>query len=94
MCGGEVQDYTASRADDPAYMVYTSGTTANPKGVLHAQRAAWGRRPMYQGWYGIGSGDRMLHAGAFNWTFTLRSRRTFFLNLSCQNLLLAFGLVA
>jgi acyl-coenzyme A synthetase/AMP-(fatty) acid ligase len=26
---------------------------------------------MYQGWYGIGAGDRMLHAGAFNWTFTL-----------------------
>ena len=26
---------------------------------------------MYQGWYGIGASDRMLHAGAFNWTFTL-----------------------
>ena len=26
---------------------------------------------MYQGWYGIGADDRMLHAGAFNWTFTL-----------------------
>lgn len=26
---------------------------------------------MYQGWYGISSDDRMLHAGAFNWTFTL-----------------------
>ena len=63
--------YADTRADDPAYMVYTSGTTASPKGVLHAQRAAWGRRPMYQGWYGIGPGDRMLHAGAFNWTFTL-----------------------
>jgi acetyl-CoA synthetase len=76
MRGGKVQDYADSRADDPAYMVYTSGTSANPKGVLHAQRAAWGRRPMYQGWYGIGSGDRMLHAGAFNWTFTLGSGLT------------------
>ncbi len=26
---------------------------------------------MYQGWYGISADDRMLHAGAFNWTFTL-----------------------
>jgi acetyl-CoA synthetase len=26
---------------------------------------------MYRGWYGIGPDDRMLHAGAFNWTFTL-----------------------
>lgn len=58
-------------ADDPAFLIYTSGTTANPKGVLHAQRSAFGRRPMYQGWYGIGPDDRMLHAGAFNWTFTL-----------------------
>jgi acyl-coenzyme A synthetase/AMP-(fatty) acid ligase len=58
-------------AGDAAFLVYTSGTTARPKGVLHAQRSAFGRRPMYQGWYGIGPNDRMLHAGAFNWTYTL-----------------------
>ena len=64
-------DYADTRAEDPAFLIYTSGTTANPKGVLHAQRAALGRRPMYQGWYGIRPDDRVLHAGAFNWTFTL-----------------------
>ncbi len=63
--------YAPTLADDPAYMIYTSGTTSLPKGVLHAQRAAWGRRPMYDGWYGISAADRMLHAGAFNWTYTL-----------------------
>lgn len=63
--------YADTAADDPAYLIYTSGTTAHPKGVLHAQRAAWGRRPMYDGWYGTGPEDRMLHAGAFNWTYTL-----------------------
>jgi acyl-coenzyme A synthetase/AMP-(fatty) acid ligase len=63
--------YATTRADDPAYLVYTSGTTSRPKGVVHAHRAAWGRRPMYQGWYGISADDRMLHAGAFNWTYTL-----------------------
>lgn len=63
--------YADTAADDPAFLIYTSGTTASPKGVLHAQRSAFGRRPMYQGWYGIGPDDRMLHAGAFNWTFTL-----------------------
>ena len=26
---------------------------------------------MHQGWEGLGEGDRLLHAGAFNWTFTL-----------------------
>ncbi len=59
------------RAEDPAFLIYTSGTVGRPKGVLHAHRAAWGRRPMYQGWYGIGADDVVLHAGAFNWTYTL-----------------------
>ena len=67
----EPADYAATLPDDPAFLIYTSGTTANPKGVLHAQRSCLGRRPMYQGWYGMTPNDRMLHAGAFNWTFTL-----------------------
>lgn len=63
--------YAATTANAPAFLIYTSGTTAEPKGVLHAHRSAAGRRPMYRGWYGITAADRMLHAGAFNWTFTL-----------------------
>lgn len=65
-------DYADTAAEDPAFLIYTSGTTDEPKGVLHAQRSAWGRRPMYQGWYGgLGPDDTILHAGAFNWTYTL-----------------------
>jgi acyl-coenzyme A synthetase/AMP-(fatty) acid ligase len=64
-------DYADTAADDPAFLIYTSGTTGQPKGVLHAQRSAWGRRPMYQGWYDIRQDDVILHAGAFNWTYTL-----------------------
>lgn len=63
--------YADTAADDPGYMIFTSGTSGTPKGVLHAQRAIWGRRPMYQGWYGIAGTDVMLHTGAFNWTYTL-----------------------
>jgi acyl-coenzyme A synthetase/AMP-(fatty) acid ligase len=64
-------DYPDTAAADPAFLIYTSGTTGTPKGVLHGQRSAWGRRPMYQGWYGMGPEDTILHAGAFNWTYTL-----------------------
>lgn len=64
-------DFAATDADDPAYMVYTSGTAGRPKGVVLAQRAAWARRMMWRGWYGLGPDDRVLHAGAFNWTYTL-----------------------
>jgi len=58
-------------AGDPAFLVYTSGTGGRPKGVLHAHRAAHARRMMWAGWYGLGATDTVLHAGAFNWTYTL-----------------------
>jgi acyl-coenzyme A synthetase/AMP-(fatty) acid ligase len=63
--------YADTAADDPAFLIYTSGTSRRPKGVLHAQRNVWGRRPTYAGWSGIGASDVMLHAGAFNWSYTL-----------------------
>lgn len=64
--------YADTAADDPAYMVYTSGTSGRPKGVLHGHRAIWGRRPMYSGWYGhLSPSDVMLHTGAFNWSYTM-----------------------
>ncbi|MHA7775705.1 class I adenylate-forming enzyme family protein [Roseibium sp. M-1] len=63
--------FAQTGADDPAFLIYTSGTSGTPKGVLHAQRAAQARRPMDRGWYGLGASDRLLHAGAFNWTYTL-----------------------
>jgi len=71
MRDGPRADYAPTRAETPAFLIYTSGTTAFPKGVLHAHRSALGRRPMVEGWYGLRPSDRMLHAGAFNWTFTL-----------------------
>jgi acyl-coenzyme A synthetase/AMP-(fatty) acid ligase len=57
--------------EDPVLLIYTSGTGGRPKGVLHAHRSVRGRVPMRAGWLGISSGDRVLHAGTLNWTYTL-----------------------
>ncbi|MEH3117205.1 MAG: AMP-binding protein [Methylorubrum populi] len=69
--GAPLADYADTAADDPATLVYTSGTTSRPKGVLHAHRAVWGRRPMHAHWLGLTEADVVLHAGTMNWTYTL-----------------------
>jgi acyl-coenzyme A synthetase/AMP-(fatty) acid ligase len=63
--------YAQTAPDDPAYLVFTSGSTAEPKGVLHAQRVVIGRRPMARDWLGLTEDDVLLHAGNINWTYTL-----------------------
>ncbi|MEL7258497.1 MAG: class I adenylate-forming enzyme family protein, partial [Pseudomonadota bacterium] len=55
----------------PAYIIFTSGTSGTPRAVVHAHRAIWARQMMFDGWYGLTENDRLLHAGAFNWTYTL-----------------------
>ena len=64
-------DWAMGDPDRLAYIVFTSGTSGEPLAVAHAHRALWARGMMHQGWEGLGEGDRLLHAGAFNWTFTL-----------------------
>lgn len=63
-----------TRAGDPAYLVYTSGTTGYPKGVLHAHRSLLGRAPASEYWFDYAdAGDRIVHSGKFNWTYVLGS---------------------
>ena len=59
-----------THAEDPAYMLYTSGTTDRPKGALHAHRSVYGRA-MMRSWQDYRPTDVTLHPGTLNWTFTL-----------------------
>jgi acyl-coenzyme A synthetase/AMP-(fatty) acid ligase len=63
--------YAMGDPNRPGYIIYTSGTSGAPRAVTHAHRAIWARRMMWDGWYGLTESDRLLHAGAFNWTYTL-----------------------
>ena len=62
-----------TRADDPAYLVYTSGTTGYAKGALHAHRALLGHLPASEYWFAFAAdgADRVLHSGKYNWTYVL-----------------------
>jgi acyl-coenzyme A synthetase/AMP-(fatty) acid ligase len=63
--------YALGDPERPGYIIYTSGTSGQPRAVIHAHCAIWARRMMWEGWYGLTEHDRLLHAGAFNWTYTL-----------------------
>ena len=64
-------EYDRGDPNRMAYAVYTSGTSGQARAVAHAHRAIWARQMMVSGWYDLKPSDRLLHAGAFNWTFTL-----------------------
>jgi acyl-coenzyme A synthetase/AMP-(fatty) acid ligase len=57
--------------DREAYVIFTSGTSGTPMAVSHAHRAILARATMHQNWEGLTESDRLLHAGALNWTYTL-----------------------
>jgi acyl-coenzyme A synthetase/AMP-(fatty) acid ligase len=63
--------YAMGAPDRLAYLIFTSGTSGAARAVMHAHRAVRARRMMWRGWYDLRPDDRLMHAGAFNWTYTL-----------------------
>jgi acetyl-CoA synthetase len=59
--------------DDPAAIVFTSGTTGEPRGVLYAQRYLTGQRLQARHWLGARDGDLAWCTAAPGWAKSTRN---------------------
>jgi acyl-coenzyme A synthetase/AMP-(fatty) acid ligase len=59
--------------DEPALMTFTSGTSGQPKCVVHAHRYLWGQRLQGEHWMGVRPGDRVWCTAASGWSKSARN---------------------
>lgn len=57
--------------NDPAYWLYTSGTTGRPKAAVHAHRSISAHDHRAARWLGVQAGDVIFNTGALNWSYGL-----------------------
>jgi acyl-coenzyme A synthetase/AMP-(fatty) acid ligase len=63
----------AMDADDPALIVFTSGTTGEPRGVVHAYRYLEGQRAQAEHWLGSREGELVWCTTATGWSKSARN---------------------
>ncbi len=63
----------AMDAEDPALIVFTSGTTGEPRGVVHAYRYLLGQRVQAESWFGSRPGELAWCTTATGWSKSARN---------------------
>jgi acetyl-CoA synthetase len=63
----------AMSADDPALIVFTSGTTGEPQGAVHGYRYIAGQRLQAEHWLGARSGDLVWCTTSTGWSKSARN---------------------
>jgi acyl-coenzyme A synthetase/AMP-(fatty) acid ligase len=59
--------------EDPALIVFTSGTTGKPRGVVHAQRYLFGQEIQAEHWFGSRKGELAWCTTATGWSKSARN---------------------
>jgi len=73
LAGGEHPPYAELESHDPSFVLFTSGTSGEPKLVTHGQRYVWGQRLQATEWMAARPGELVWSTAAPGWSKSARN---------------------